>query len=63
MFLRRLEEAEPAARRAIEIDPNFAEAHGGLGNMLHFSGRHEEAIESFERALLLDPQFHIWIHA
>ena len=31
--------------------------------MLHFAGQHEQAIESFERALRLDPQFHLWIHA
>jgi len=63
LWLKRLDEAEAAARRAIELDPNFSEAHGGLGSALHFSGRHEQAIESFEQALRLDPQFHLWIHA
>ncbi len=62
MWLRMLDKAEVAARRTIEIDNNFAEAHGALGNILHFSGNHELAIESFERALRLDPEFHVWIH-
>jgi adenylate cyclase len=63
IWSRRLDEAEPLSRRAIEIDPNFSEAHGSLGNALHFAGRHEEAIASFEQALRLDPVFHAWIHA
>jgi adenylate cyclase len=63
LWLKRLDEAEAAARRALALDPNFSEAHGGLGNVLHFAGQHEQAIESFERALRLDPQFHLWIHA
>ena len=30
---------------------------------MHFSGKHEEAIKSFEWALRLDPQFDVWMHA
>jgi adenylate cyclase len=62
-MLRRLDEAESAARRAIELDPNFSLSHGALGNVLHFTGRHEQALESLERALRLDPEFNVWLHA
>jgi len=63
MWLGQLDEAERAARRAIALDPNLSQAYGGLGNVLHFAGRHEPAIIAFEQALRLDPEFHIWIHA
>jgi adenylate cyclase len=63
MWLRRLDEAESAARRAIELDPNSSHSHGALGNVLHFAGRHEPALESLERALRLDPQFNLWMHS
>ena len=62
-WLRRLDEAESAARRAIDIDPNLSDAHGALGNVLHFAGQHERGIASLERALRLDPQMNVWIHA
>ncbi|MFY9317811.1 MAG: adenylate/guanylate cyclase domain-containing protein [Burkholderiales bacterium] len=63
MWLRRLDEAERAARRAIELDANFSQGHGVLGNVLHYSGRHEPSLQSFELALRLDPEMHLWIHA
>ena len=63
MWQRRLDDAETAVRRAIALDANLSEAHGGLGNVLHFAGAHEEAIASYERALRLDPIFDLWIHA
>lgn len=63
MWLRQLDHAEQAAQRAIELDPNRAEAYGCLGNVLDFAGQHENAIRLFEQALRLDPQFDLWIHA
>ena len=63
MWLRHLDDAERAAQRAIELDPNWAEAHGSLGNVLDFAGQHEKAIRLFEQAMRLDPQFDLWIHA
>jgi tetratricopeptide (TPR) repeat protein len=38
MWLRRLDEAETEARRAIELDPNSSEARAALGNALHYGG-------------------------
>ena len=63
MWLRRLDEAERAARRSIELDPNSAHSHGSLGNVLHFAGKQEQSIESLELALRLDPHFNVWIHS
>ena len=62
-WLGRQDDAERAARRAIELDPNLAQAHGVLGNILDFSGQHEKAIGLFEQAMRLDPQFDLWMQA
>jgi DNA-binding transcriptional MerR regulator len=56
----RLEETDPSAaeaayRRAIAIDPSFAEAHVNLGRLLHSAGAVHDALECYERALTLDP--------
>ncbi|MGH6629776.1 MAG: tetratricopeptide repeat protein, partial [Burkholderiales bacterium] len=63
MWLRQLDAAERAAQRAIELDPNRPEAYGCLGNALHFAGQHEKAIELYEQAIRLDPQFDLWLQA
>ena len=57
IWSRELDQAERAAQRAIELDPNLSEAYGCLGNVADFSGRHQDAIGLFEQALRLDPQF------
>lgn len=51
----RLSEAIEAYRRAIEIDPDYAEAFSNLGTALRDSGEIEGAIEVYERALKLKP--------
>jgi TolB-like protein/DNA-binding SARP family transcriptional activator len=43
------------ARRAVDINPNFALAHVRLGQVLVFSGDSREAIEPIERGLRLSP--------
>ena len=63
MWLRRLDDAERAVRQAIALDSNLSEAHGSLGNVLHFAGANEEAIASYQWALRLDPSFDLWMHA
>jgi TolB-like protein/DNA-binding winged helix-turn-helix (wHTH) protein len=48
--------AEQEFHRAIELNPNFAQAHHWYGNLLLGpEGRHEEAIAELERAQELDP--------
>ena len=45
----------PAATRALELDPRFAEAHAAMGWVLSRERDWRGAEESFERALTLDP--------
>ncbi len=44
-------------RRALEIDPSFADAQNNWGSILVQQGRFTEAIEHFRRALAIDPGF------
>ncbi len=48
--------AEREFLRAIELNPNFAQAHHWYGNLLLGpEGRHDEAIAELQRAQVLDP--------
>jgi TolB-like protein/Tfp pilus assembly protein PilF len=47
--------ADEASRRAIELDPNLAEARASRGLALSSAGRYEEAQREFEMAIKLDP--------
>ncbi len=51
------QEAEILTRKAIELKPNFADAHNNLGNILKDLGRLEEAESSFQKAIELNPEF------
>jgi len=54
-------EAIAAYRRALELDPDFADAHCNLGTVLYNQGRRPEARACFERALALAPE-HLEAH-
>lgn len=43
------------ARRAVDLEPDLAEAHAALGLALQISGQNEAATESYQKALALDP--------
>jgi DNA-binding winged helix-turn-helix (wHTH) protein/TolB-like protein/Flp pilus assembly protein TadD len=47
--------AEKDFRRAIELNPNYAEAQLGYAQMLSFLGRHDEAMERISKAIKIDP--------
>lgn len=47
--------AENYFKKAIELSPNYANAHDGLGFCLKAFGRHSEAIEQCKKVLELDP--------
>ncbi len=47
--------AERAFLRAIELNPNYANAHHFYGHLLERTGRAENAAQEFERALELSP--------
>jgi tetratricopeptide (TPR) repeat protein len=52
----RVDEALEAARRAVELEPAYAEAHAYLGNTLVTRKRDFDAgLASLERAVALDP--------
>ena len=57
----RFAEAISAYRRALELDPEFADAHCNLGTVLYNQGRHPESRSCFERALALAPE-HLEAH-
>jgi arylsulfatase A-like enzyme/Flp pilus assembly protein TadD len=50
----KLQEAEAFARKAIEVDPSLPDAFTTLGVVQSTSGRKEDAIESWKRAVGLD---------
>jgi tetratricopeptide (TPR) repeat protein len=50
-------EAEAAARRASDIDPNNVLAWDARGSVLAAAGRRSEAADAFRRALILNAQF------
>jgi TolB-like protein len=55
MMERRTEESIAAFRRAVELNPNSAKAHGDLGRGLAFAGHDREAIAQVEDAIRLSP--------
>jgi adenylate cyclase len=50
--------AESCSRKALELDPDLAEAHASRGVALSAAGLAEEAEEAFETALRLDPNLY-----
>ena len=48
------------AERAVELEPNGADAHAFLGMGLRFAGRPEEAIPILKKAIRLDPHAPEW---
>jgi Flp pilus assembly protein TadD len=52
---RRADESIAAFRRAVDLNPNSAAAHGHLGHGLAFAGRDREAMRHAEEAIRLSP--------
>jgi serine/threonine protein kinase/tetratricopeptide (TPR) repeat protein len=51
-----LKEAEAASRKAVQLDPELAEAHVSRGLALQMTKKYEEAEKEFETAIQLDPK-------
>jgi serine/threonine protein kinase/Flp pilus assembly protein TadD len=51
-----LDEADRASRKALELNPDLAEAHTSCGQVLSLRGRHQEAEAEFETAAGLRPR-------
>ncbi len=52
-----LKEAELYTRKAIQLNPNFADAHYNLGNILRDLGKFQEAESSTRKAIVIKPDF------
>jgi adenylate cyclase len=57
LYLKRHDEALAAARRSLEIDPNYADGLGQLAFILNYSGRPKEGLETVQRAMPLNPLY------
>ena len=53
----KLDEAVACYHRALQLKPDYAEAHSNLGNALKDQGKLDEAIACYRRALQLKPDF------
>jgi Flp pilus assembly protein TadD len=53
----KIDEAEKSYKKAIELKPDYAEAHYNLGVMLQNLGRFDEAEKSYKKAIELKPDF------
>jgi Flp pilus assembly protein TadD len=53
-----LRQADTASRKALELDPELAEAHAARGFALSLSRRFDEAEREFETAMRLDPKLY-----
>ena len=63
LHLRRHDIAIREHERMISLAPNLADGHEALGNGLHYSGRSEEALGCFARAMALNPYYpDLWLH-
>jgi TolB-like protein/predicted Zn-dependent protease len=60
VFRRQYEEAIAETEQAIALDPNDADSHFRMGYVLIFAGRSAEAIDSFKRAMRLNPHYPGW---
>ena len=49
------EKAEPAAQKAIQLDPNLADGYVALGTVQSRAGKYLQAEELYSKALALDP--------
>jgi len=56
LFRRNYEQAIDAAKKAIALEPNYADAYALLAWVLNYAGRVDQALEAMQTALRLNPQ-------
>ncbi|MCH9052237.1 MAG: tetratricopeptide repeat protein, partial [Proteobacteria bacterium] len=59
-FLRQNEQYEVELKKALALEPRDADTLAGLGDVLRWSGRAQEAIGLLETAMRLDPFYPAW---
>ena len=52
---KKLDLAKPLLLKAIQIQPNYADAHNNFGNVLKELGEYKDAINSCEKAIQIQP--------
>jgi tetratricopeptide (TPR) repeat protein len=57
LFKKQYDQAIAELERAIAVDPNFADGHWRMGDVLNFMGRPEEAVRLIEKAMRLNPRY------
>jgi adenylate cyclase len=60
LYRREYGQAEIAYRRAIEINPNYADLLAHTGLFLTFAGKPEEGIDQIKTAMRLNPHYGAW---
>lgn len=55
LYLNRHDEALAATRRALEIDPNYADSQAQFAFILNYMGRPAEGLKEMQRAIRLNP--------
>jgi tetratricopeptide (TPR) repeat protein len=53
----RVDEAAIHFQKALEVQPNYAEARSNLGNVFFQKGRVDEAVANYQKALEINPKF------
>lgn len=56
----KLKQGIKAMERAIELDPDFADAYAFLGQLYGGDGRPEDGLRSIETAMRMNPRFPFW---
>ena len=54
--MKRLDDGISAARKAIALDPNYADAYANLAINLNYAGQLDEALKSIDYAMRLNPE-------
>ncbi len=60
LWKKKHEQAIAVSKRSIDLNPNYADALAGQGDILSFAGRPEEAIGLIEKAMRLNPIHPVW---
>jgi adenylate cyclase len=55
LFKRQYEKGIAETKKAVEVNPNYADGYSHIARLLHYVGRNEEAVELINKAMRLNP--------